>query len=251
MNHLRNRQFGLYTSNRTFPALEETHKRHISHNLAAYLYSEHSNRSSDTIIYNSPHDIVADISVNFQTNSIHSLEITTIAVSHPDTRLLAPQQVVFVTENEKTVVLISGTRPFATIIVQILELVSISPPIMIHRLTLAPTTLLSTLEQLEVDDVNMVYTVKTTNDALRLIKVSIPEKDFRALKDPGPVAESLQNYLHRTSGINFSKLELALVSSSQVVVLRTRVSMAQPEKIIPVIMAQEKSGNEDENAREA
>lgn len=237
MDHLRNRHFGLYTSNRTFPALDETHKRHISHNLAAYLYSEHSNRSSDTISYHSPHDIVADISLDFRSDSVNSLEITTIAVSHPDTRLLAPQQVIFVTENEKTVVLISGTRSFATIFVQILELVSISPPIMIHRLTLTLSTLLSTLEQLEVDDVNLVYTVKTANDALRLIKVSVPEKDFRAMKDSGPVAESLQDYLHRNSGIKFSKLDLALISCSQVLVLRTRVSMAHPERLISVIMS--------------
>ena len=236
MDHLRNRQFGLYTSNRTFPALDETHKRHISHNLAAYLYSEHSNRSSDKIIYNSPHDIVSDLSVTFRSDLVNSLQITTITVSHPDTLLSTPQQVIFVTENEKTVVLISGTRPFATIFVQILELASISPPIMIHRLTLTPSTLLSTLEELEADDVNLVYTVKTTNDALRLIKVSVPEKDFRALKDSGSVAESLQDYLHRTSGIRFSKLGLTLISCSQVLVLRTRVSMAHPEKIVPVIM---------------
>lgn len=235
MDHLRNRHFGLYTSNRSPPELDDQHIRHIRHNLAAFLFSEHT-RSESEKVYFSPNDLVHDILVTRRCDTVGSLEVTSVAVSHPDNRLLPPQQAVFVDNATRTMVFISGSATFANVFVQILELASLEPAMMIQRHRLALETLLALLEVATVTDIHLVYTVPTNNDAVRLIKISIPEKDFRELRHHEAAGPALLLYLHKHSGIKFANLQLVSVTSLEMTVLQTRVNMGSPERIVSVIM---------------
>lgn len=236
MNHLRNRQFGLYRASRPLPELLDDHIQHIRHNVAAFLYTEHTNKASEEYVYHSPNDIVEDVTITSQNDEHELLIFTTITVRHPDSRLMTPQQAIAVTGAEKTMVLISGSRSFAQMLVQVFELMPLTPPMMIHRLKLSSGALLHVLENVGPADVHLVYVVKTTNDALRLIKVTVSQADYEEMGRLGSVAEGLQRYMLKNSGINFANLELALVATSTTSVLQSRVTMEEPMRIILVLM---------------
>lgn len=219
--------FKLYKSNDTLPQLTQPQLDYISTIICQYLFQTLAN---DIISeYRSYQDLFTDFKITHNVRQFNQFTITYISVRHRG--LLPRQTIIFIksaNSNDETrpfnaLVMIKATNSsLLSVLIQVIENLATEVPIIIRDLRFTEkylnliinnvsSGLISMNNYAEViGDVELLYLTShlVSNDSLRNITISVPEKDIQNLADLQGLVNNINAFLKRTSQLNFNNIPL-------------------------------------------
>mmetsp|Transcript_4866 Transcript_4866/g.4867 ORF Transcript_4866/g.4867 Transcript_4866/m.4867 type:complete len:299 (+) Transcript_4866:228-1124(+) len=224
--------FKLYKSNDTLPQLTQPQLDYISTIICQYLFQTLAN---DIISeYRSYQDLFLDFKITHNVRKFNQFTITYVSVRHRG--LLPRQTIIFIKSPNSN----DETRPFTTlvmikatnasllsVIIQAIENLETEFPVIIRELKFTEEYLNLIINNLSsgltsmnnyaevIGDVELIYLTNhlVSNDSLRNIIINIPEKDIQNLADSKGLVHNINEFLKRTSQINFNNIPLVRFTS--------------------------------------